>query len=290
MIFTLTEDNMSDFVICTDSAADLPQDYIQKHNIKIIPFYITLDGVNYLKENVDLSHNDFYNKLNEGIMPKTSCPSINDYTDVFKEVIERGCNVICFCLSSKLSGSYQSAFNAAAEFNENEQRVFVVDSQLATAAQGLLINECVRMREDKLDVQTAFDKINELKLTGGVNFVIDDLTYLQKGGRIGKVSALMGTILNIKPIIELKNGELLPLGKVRGRKKAAAEIKKITADIIKNYGDTYAYTILNFAQIGDIDDFTSSVDMTMKAYCIGSTIGSHVGTSAAGIAYIKKYK
>lgn len=279
---------MSDFVIFTDSAADLSKDYAEKNGITIIPFYITFDGTQYFKENVDLSNDEFYKKISEGIIPKTSCPSINDYTEAFKTAVDKGKKVICFCISSKLSGSYQSACNAAEEFNKNEKMVYIIDSSLATAAQGLLINEAVEMKNDGLDAEELYKRAEELKMTGQVIFVIDDLTYLHKGGRIGKASSLMGTLLNIKPIILLKDGELLPVGKIRGRKKAAAEIKKIASENMLKYG-TYSCTVLNFKQTGDIDGFADGINTIIPSFFIGSTIGSHVGTSAAGIAYIKKY-
>lgn len=279
---------MSDFVIVTDSAADLSKSYVQMNDIRIVPFYITFDGVKYYKENVDLTHDEFYSKISEDVIPKTSCPSINDYAEVFKQAVESGKKVICFCLSSKLSGSYQSACNAAHEFNENGKRVYVIDSCLAAAAQGLLINEAVRMQNEFVEADEAFKICEELKMTGELLFVVDDLTYLQKGGRIGKASALMGTLLNIKPVIMLKDGELIPVAKIRGRKKAAAEIKKLAAKNMLKYS-SFSCTIFNFKQIGDIDGFENGLNMTMPAFCIGSAIGSHVGKSAAGIAYIKRY-
>lgn len=280
---------MSDFLIFTDSAADLSIEYTKENNIEVVPFYITFDGNTYYKEGIELTNSEFISKLSQGFMPKTSCPSVNDYTTLFKQATDMGKKVICICLSSKFSGSYQSASIAAMDFNDDEQRVFVIDSLLATAAQGLLVNEAVRMKKDCLDALTVFNRLNEIKQTGTVDFVIDDLTYLHKGGRIGKVSTLMGTLLNIKPIIRLKDGELFPMAKIRGRKKAAEYVKKLVEEAVAGDENSYAFTILNFENIGDIDNFSSAVKMTMSPFSIGSTIGSHVGTSAAGIAYIKKY-
>ncbi len=285
-----SEITMSEFIICTDSSADLSLDYAKENNIEIVPFYVTLNGTDYLKENVDLSYDDFYNALREGVIPKTSCPSVNDYCEVFKRAVDNGKNVLCICISSKLSGSYQSAYNASLEFNEGEQRVLVIDSLLVAGLQGLLVNEALRMKNNGLDFKAVYDKLNEIKTTGQVDFILDDLTYLQKGGRIGKVSALVGTLLNIKPVIKVKDGELLPTAKIRGRKKAAAEIKKIAGEIYEKYGNTYAYGIINFPQTGDVDGLSETFKEAVPTFFIGSTIGSHVGTSAAGIAYIKRYE
>lgn len=282
---------MGNFIICTDSAADLNGDYARENNIRVIPFYISFDGENYLKENVELTQQDFYEKLTGHTnIPKTSCPSINDYMEVFAGCLEEADQVICICLSSKLSGSYQSACNAAAEFNGEEKRVFVVDSLLATAAQALLVNEAVRMRKCKLNGEQTAERLEQLRATARIDFVIDDLTYLQKGGRIGKASALLGTLLNIKPVIALKDGELLPVAKIRGRKKAAAEVKKLFTEQMKGRMEEYSFTAVNFPQVGDVDGFCSLITRPDIPYtAIGATIGSHVGITAAGIAYIKRY-
>lgn len=282
---------MANFIICTDSAADLNADYVQERGIRVVPFYISFDGENYLKENIDLTQQAFYERLTDGssAIPKTSCPSINDYMEVFENCLKEADRVVCICLSSKLSGSYQSACNAASEFNDGENRVLVVDSLLATAAQGLLVNEAVRMRRRKLTAEETVERLEVIKHTARVNFVIDDLTYLQKGGRIGKASALAGILFNIRPVIALKEGELFPVNKVRGRKKAAAEIKNLFTEEVKGHMEEYSFTALNFPQQGDIDgfcDFLVKPDIPYTA--IGATIGSHVGITAAGIAYIKR--
>lgn len=281
---------MSDILIYTDSAADLPLKYAQDNNVTIIPFYITFDGSTYYKEGVELNDADFFDKISQGITPKTSCPSVEDYTNAFQKGIDDGKKIVCICLSSKLSGSYQSALIAAEEFNDGEQRVFVIDSQLATGSQGLLVKEAVKMSDDGFDGKAIFDKMNEIKETGIVDFIIDDLVYLQKGGRIGKVSSLLGTLLNIKPVIVVKDGELFPLNKIRGRKKAAAYIKSLIKDIYAEHGDDYVYGVLNFEAAGDDDGFTDALEgVDMDVFPIGCTIGSHVGPSAAGVVYIKKY-
>lgn len=144
------------------------------------------------------------------------------------------------------------------------------------------------MKYNGLEIEEVVRKSEEIKKTGEIMFVIDDLTYLEKGGRIGKADAFLGTLLNIKPVIMLKFGELLPLAKVVGRKNAVAKVKKRAASNMLKYGN-YSSTILNFKEIGDVDGFAQGIHMTMSPFSIGSTIGSHVGTTAAGIAYIKRY-
>lgn len=281
---------MSDFIIVTDSAADLPLDYTQKNNIHVVPFYVSLDGVSYKKEREELSQEELFAAIQGGTIPKTSAPSSNDYEELFKALLTEGKDIICICLSSKLSSSCQNATLAANELNEGGKRIYVCDSYLASGSQGLLINEIVRMREDGLDAKNAFDNAEELKMTGRVYLTLDDLTYLQKGGRIGKVAAIAGTLLNVKPVIVLEDGEIFALSKVRGRKKAAAEVKKLNNEHIEKNGGNFACAVINHKQIGDTDGFGEAITNDMPPYCIGCTIGSHVGTTAAGIACIKKYK
>ncbi len=279
---------MSDFAIFNDSAADLSESYVKINDITVIPYYITFGGLNYFRENVDLTHDEFYSQISRGIIPQTTSPSVKDYFDAFKTAVDQGKKVICFCLSSKLASSYKNACLAANEFNKWDRVVYVIDSWLASAAQGLLVNEAVHMKYNGLEIEEVVRKSEEIKKTGEIMFVIDDLTYLEKGGRIGKADAFLGTLLNIKPVIMLKFGELLPLAKVVGRKNAVAKVKKRAASNMLKYGN-YSSTILNFKEIGDVDGFAQGIHMTMSPFSIGSTIGSHVGTTAAGIAYIKRY-
>ena len=237
---------MNNFVILSDSSCDLPEDLKKEYNIDVVPFYVSFDKENYLKENIDININDFYKKVtNEKIIPKTSLPSMEDYSNYFKKHLENGVDILCFTLCSELSGSYQSAINAANIMLEDypDRKILVIDSKKATVAQGLLVIEASKMQKAGFSLEETYEKMESLKQEGIIIFTIDSLEHLQKGGRIGKASALAGSLLNIKPILLLLNGVLEPHSKVRGRKKSLSEVLKIFDEYINEDISKYQIAI-----------------------------------------------
>lgn len=290
---------MSGFKIISDSSCDLSQDLIKRHDISIIPYRVTIDGENYLKDNVELTIEEFYRAIRErGIFPKTSLPPIQDYIDVFKAGLEKGQDIICFNLTTKFSGSFQSAMNARNIILEEnpEAKIFVVDSYLCTAVQGALVLEAARMREAGLSAEEVYGKCEKLKNTGKIYLTVNSLKYLQKGGRIGKVSAFAGSLLDIKPVISFDDGELIPLSKMRGRKKAIDEVIRLfKADIGKN-ADDYILLVLHTDEKAEAEEFKKIIEKecgnkaSLDISDVGITIGAHIGPTVLGLAYIKKYE
>lgn len=162
--------------------------------------------------------------------------------NAFQEALDQGKDVLCFCLTAKFSGSYQSAVNAKnilEEENENA-KIVIVDSIQATAGQGLVVLQAAYMKKAGMDIDAVEAKINEIKNTARIMFTVDTLDYLQKGGRIGKVTSLAGAMLNLKPMIVLKDKELQPYSNVRGRKKALDKVLAMVEEYFEETGDSYA--------------------------------------------------
>ncbi|MGE4215044.1 MAG: DegV family protein [Anaerotignaceae bacterium] len=288
---------MNSFVIISDSSCDIPSQLIDKYSINIVPFYVSLDHEKYLKEIDELSVEALTSSLvNDHIYPKTSNPPIADYIDKFKPHLEAGTDILCFTLTEKFSGSYQSAVNAASLLLEEypSRKIRVINSCLATGAQGLLVLQAAYMCHAGLTLDETANKAEQLKETGRVYFTVDSLDYLQKGGRIGKVGAFAGQILNIKPIIALKEGELIPQSKVRGSKKAIKEIMDLTLGDVNRNPEDYDYCFVTSNRFDEIecvqallmDDY--SIDVPFVSI-IGATIGAHVGPTVFGICLVKKY-
>ena len=288
---------MSTYKIISDSSCDLDNEIILKNDLDIVPFYVSFDGEKYLRDRVDISNTEFYNKITkEKLFAKTSLPSIQDYVDVFTKWLEKGLDILCICITSKFSGSYQSAINAKQLMEERypERIIEVIDSATATACQGLVVLSAIKLRSEGKTVSETAQLIEEAKMKSKIVFTVDTLEYLQRGGRIGKVSALAGTLLNIKPIICLEDGELFPTSKLRGRKKAIAEIFEILKSDIGENSDSYIFCVVHstvdseiqyaLSHLKELFNFTEDIPIIE----VGITVGAHLGDTALGIAYFPK--
>ena len=291
---------MKPYQIISDSSCDLPNSLMETLDIGIVPYYASFDTVNYLKELVDITPEDFYDKVKASkVYPKTSLPPIQDYIDVFEPYLKDGKDILCICLTSKFSGSFQSANNAKQILLESypDAQIEVLDSISVTGSQGLLVYEACRMRDAGYDLEHLLAALELLKNTTKINFTVDSLDFLQKGGRIGKVSAFAGAILNIKPIIVMKEGELFPESKVRGHKKALKQIIEMTRNEIGGQKDLYRLCVIRAERERQqaAEEIaaalkTEGFDVMDTIWPIGITIGTHAGPTPIGICYIKKYE
>jgi len=283
--------------IIADSSGDLTDDLYRRYDITVIPFNVTFDKAVYLRERVDISVAEFYKRMRaEKVYPLTSLPSLIETENAFREYLGKGMDVLHFSLSSKFSGSYQAASHIADEIRgEYPGRVIrVIDSIQAACGQGLVELQAARMAADGLSADEITRRIDGLKETSRVFFTLDSLRYLQKGGRIGKVSALAGTLLNIKPIIVMKDAELNPIGKVRGLHKALERVIELTEEYVGNEKDAYDYIIINADCMGEAEPVLEK--MKEKGFKVdfpimelGVTIGCHTGPDLVGVCLIKKY-
>ncbi len=289
---------MTAFQVFSDSSCDLPLDLVSQLNIKLIPFYVSFDGVNYYKENEEITASEFYKKLSDlSVFSKTSLPPTNDYINAFRPVLESGIDIICICLTEKFSGSYLSAVNAkkVLEKEYKSRKIFVIDSIQATSGQGMVVYEAAKMAIAGIKIEKAAEILEKLKLTAKLYFTIDSLEHLRRGGRLGLVSVFLGSLLNIKPIIMVADGELKPHSKVRGRKKAIADVARLLYEDVKDDISSYDYILTQSDSICDCIDLKEllkreyGIEVSIPIANVGTTIGTHTGVSAVGAAYIKKY-
>lgn len=290
---------MSKIVLISDSSCDLPLTCINKYEIEIVPFYVSFDTEKYYKEIEELSIEDFYKRLrSEKIFPKTSLPSINDYYERFKTHIEAGNSIICVTLSNHFSGSYNSAVNARELILENypNAQIEIINSLNATGGQGAFVLEIGRMIMDGIDYTTIIETALKIRDTARIFFFVETLDYLEHGGRIGKAAALLGTMLNVKPIIYLQDGLLFPSGKVRGTKKALAKILETTKEHVGEHANDYRYLIAHADNTEYANIIKEGVEKNLgitipEDFCfIGTTIGVNTGPDVGGICLIRKYE
>lgn len=289
---------MCAYKIVTDSASDIYPSVIDNTVIPRVPFYVTFDKENYYKEIVEMSIDEFYNKIHsEKAYPNTSQPIISDYISVFEPILQEGTDILCFSISSLFSGSYQSAVNAASIMKEKypERKIITIDSWQATGGMGLIVYQAHLMHEAGYAIEEIANIVETLKHETAINWTVGSLDFLQHGGRIGKSAALAGTIFNVKPIICMKEGELFPVENVRGMKKAIKAILDKTDREIKDHESDYYMTLFYadaYDPVMDIitDHYSDSKYSFIKNMSrIGVTIGSHTGPKVIALAYSKKY-
>lgn len=288
------------FTIVTDNSCDFKEEEIKKFQIHTIPFYISFDGETFLKEGVDITQDDFYEKLvnDKSLYPKTSQPNPGDYIDTIKPLLEKGEDVIVFTISSKLSGSHQSAVNAVEILKEDypNRKMIVIDSLNVSVGCGLILRELIKMRDNNLEIEKAAEITEKVKERTHVYFTLETLEYLKKGGRIGPASALVGGILNLRPILQISDGSVAPLEKVRGKKNALKLIKEAIIDVLKDSKKTISISIGHIKSEEDAQNFKNDLEKELQINIenpiskIGATIGSHVGPGVLAFAYCKKYE
>lgn len=293
------------FHIVSDGSCDLPEELVKEKNITVVPFYVSFDDKNYLKEGVDIGIREFYQQMvdKKGVYPKSSMPSAQDYVDVFLPYAKAGIPVVCICITTKFSGSMQSAVNARNLVHEEypEAEITVIDSTINTVLQGLFVLEAVRLRDSGMSSREAVKRLEEIKGTGRIFFTVGDMEYLKHGGRIGKVSAVAGSMLGIRPVITLKQGEIFPSGIGRGRKRTTDKALELLAGYLRDSGrDADCFSIA----IGYGYDYEEAVEFRRHAlevlqgrgyaiddiplYQIGATISVHTGPYPLGFGVIEK--
>lgn len=216
------------YKLFTDVTADLPLDYVQAHDLEVLPLTVSLDGVDYsishdpaAPRNVDF--HDYYEKLRAGSESKTAQVSLEDFLEFFTPVLKEGSDIFYSCFSSGLSGTCNSAVLAAEMLREQfpERQIRIVDSLSASLGHGLLVYLLVEKMEAGASIDELEQYANEMKLRVHHWFTVDDLQFLKRGGRVSSTAAFFGTVLSIKPVLNVDDaGHLIPKEKMQGRKRA----------------------------------------------------------------------
>ncbi len=293
------------FHIISDGSCDLPKELTEEKNITVVPFYVSFDDENYLKEGVDIQVREFYQQMvdRKGVYPKSSMPATQDYVDAFLPFAKEKLPVICICITTKFSGSMQSALNAKEIVLEDypEAEITVIDSRINTVLQGLYVLEAVKLRDAGTSYEDAVERLEEIKSTGRIFFTVGDMEYLQHGGRIGKVAAVAGSVLGIRPVITLQNGEIYPSGIGRSRKKTTEKALSLLIDYIKSSGKSADWFTISLGFGYDIEEGKVFRDHALQElqskgydvkeiplYQIGAGIGVHTGPYPLGFGIIEK--
>jgi len=276
--------------IITDSAADYSAQEIERRGITCIPMSVSFGEENY-KDGVDLTKEEFFEKLTTyQEFPKTAQPSPTVFIDCFKEAKEAGDTVIIILISSELSGTIQAA-NMAKNMVEYDG-VYIVDSKTATLGMRILVDRALVLREQGKTAEEIVEELEELRSRIRLYAGLDTLEYLQKGGRLSKSQAVIGNLVNLKPTITVsQEGTVEVCGKQIGMRQAYKQIAKILEEDAPDveYPIYFLYSYDKKNCVGFIQYLQKKgIDFgAPKLRGIGATIGSHIGTGAFGIVYVK---
>jgi len=274
-----------------DSASDILPSEAQALGLIHLPMRV-LFGDQEFKDSIDLTHRAFYEKLIESDVFPTTCqipPA--DFEEAFRAVTEAGDTAVAVTVSGKLSGTYQSAMIAAAEFPGS---VFVVDSESVCIGERILIQEGLRLREEGCSAQVIAAHLNGEKKRIRIMALLDTLEYLKKGGRISAATALAGSLLSIKPVVAVEDGLVVMAGKARGSRQGNNLLREL---IRKCGGINYqkpfalAYSGLSDAllqkYISDCAELWQGRTASLPISTVGCTIGSHIGPGAIAVAFFE---
>lgn len=282
---------MKKFDLLVDSCCDLPFDYLKENNVELVSMIINLNYKEYVDDlGKTFDYNWFMDQLKLGEMPSTSQINIGTYSEVFKKYINSEVPLLYVAFSSELSGSQRNAYSALRLLEEENESVNVkiIDSKAASLGEGLLVKEMIKQRADGKTIDEA---INWLE--NNINRVhswvtVNDLNHLERGGRISKTSAAIGSLVKIKPIINVdKNGKLVNVGKTRGRNKS---LEKIVSETKRTIENSEEQTLL-VAYAGDLEAAEHVKELIEKNIPVkgiellpmGPTIASHTGYGAIAI-------
>lgn len=274
--------------IIIDSTVDTAPELI--HRFHTVPLTIRFGEEEYI-DGVTINHKQFYEKLIESdVMPSTSQANIDDFSKVFEKVALAGDTAVVITISSKLSGTYNSAVIASEDF----EGIYVVDSRSVTIGSGVLAELALKLSDSGMNAEDIAAALTKERDNIKVIALLDTLEYLKKGGRISKATAAVGGLLSIKPVIAVRDGELAILGKARGSKQANNFLaNEITSDGGINFdkplllGYTGLSSLLLEKYVADSAAFWEGHGDKLRSAVVGSVVGTHAGPGAIALAYFK---
>jgi len=296
-----------EYQIISDGSCDLEAELKEKYNIEVVPFYVSLDNEKYYKEIEEIAIRDVYEKMvsKQGCYPRTSLPSVQNYIDAFTPHVEAGRGVICICMTTSLSGSYNSAANAKEIICEEhpEAKISVINSYGATVYQRLYAIEAAKMQMQGYSYEQVVAKLEgQMRDTARIFFTVGNLDYLQHGGRIGKLAGIAGSVLNLKPLITLAGGFIDSSGLARSRMKSMLKTIELLTLYFKKNGENpqhYVYAAGFGYDMEEGKNYIGILNPTLKEMGveegaelvqIGATICSHTGPYAIGIGLVKRFE
>ena len=274
--------------VVTDSTAYIPDELVKKHQIHVVPLSVVFGDESY-REGIDITTEQFYEKVkNEKDLPTTSQPAIGTFIETFEKLAENHDAIISIHLSSKFSGTFEAA-KSAGEMVKNV-KVYPYDSELSTMPQGFYAITASEMARAGKTPDEIIEKLDEMKSKTRAYFMVDDLSHLQRGGRLNSAQKIVGSLLNIKPILHIVDGVIVPFEKIRTQKKAISRIMGMLEEDAANDKVTRV-VFIHANREADAkrlrDQFAEKYPEieTVISY-FGPVIGTHLGEGALGVAWL----
>lgn len=283
---------MSEYVISVNSTVDLPKEWLEERAVPVIPLKYTIDNETY-DDMSGLTSKEFFQKLREGKMAVTTQVNPEQAKEGLEKIVREGKDILHLAFSSGLSGTYNSMRIAAEELKEEypERKIIVIDTLCACMGEGLLLYYALKHKEEGMSVEELADWVEQNKLHVCHNVTVDDLHHLQRGGRVSKTAAVLGTMVQIKPIIYVDDeGKLQVIGKERGRKRSVQKIVDMSVERSKGW-DNEIIMITHGDCPEDAEYLAKVVREKMGVENIlinniGTVIGSHTGPGVLAVFHM----
>lgn len=275
--------------IVTDSTAYIPKHIRDELNIYMIPLNVVF-GTEYYQEEAEISADDFYVKVREQELPKTSQPAIGKFVELYEELSKDYDAVISIHLSSGISGTYQTSTTAGQMVEGID--VYTYDSEISCEVQGFYVREGARLASEGKDPKEIIARFDEMKKTMDAYFVVDDLHHLQRGGRLNSAQAFIGSLLQVKPVLYFRDKIIIPFEKIRTRKKALKRIIEIF-DEQASKGVPMEAVIIHAQREEEANEWKKELEakyphVTIRTGYFGAVIGTHLGEGALGLGWYTK--
>lgn len=275
--------------VVTDSTAYIPKEIRDKWNIHMIPLNVIFGNVAY-QEEVDITAGQFYQQVKEKELPTTSQPPIGQFVELFETLSKDYDAVISIHLSSGISGTFAGAVTASTMVDN--LKVYPFDTEVSCMPQGLYAIEAAKMAQDGVEADKIMLRLEELKKTARAYFMVDDLSHLQRGGRLSSAQAIIGSLLQVKPLLHFEDKVIVPYEKIRTRKKAMKRIVDLLGEDAAS-GEPYQAVIIhaNREEEGvewqsELESLYPNVEFLLSHF--GPVIGTHLGEGAMGLGWMKK--
>lgn len=287
---------MKDYVIITDSTCDLPKDFTDKNHVEVITVPYSIDGVVYDGNGQDMDIKDFYNAMRNGTMPTTMACNVADCSDVFRKYAEMGTDILYLAFSSGLSSTYGNGVIAANDIMDEfpDCKITVIDTVAASMGEGLLVYYAVKLKNEGKSMDEVASWVEGHKGDVISRFTVNDLHHLHRGGRVSKTTAVVGSLINVKPILHVdEEGCLKSLENVRGRKKSLMRILDMMEESIKDYSGENAIAMLSHGDCEEdalfiADEIKKRFGLDTMINILGQTIGTHTGPDLIALFFMGK--